>query len=79
MAFTRNPYLGQMQQNTYATGAKRYGDGYGTAATSGQLSSDGYEERRRKMLEKRRVLERQIRMRQQGAGMVDPNQRGGFR
>ena len=79
MAFTRNPYLGQIQQNTFATGAKRYGDGYSTMATSGQLSADGYDERRRKAMERRRALERQIRMRQQGAGMVDPNQQGGFR
>lgn len=79
MAFTRNPNLGQIQQNTFATGAKRYGAGYGTAATSGQLSSDGYDERRRKQLERRRALERQIRMRQQGAGMVDPSQQGGIR
>lgn len=77
MAFTRNPHLGQIQQNTFASGTKRYGAGYGTAATSGQLSSDGYDERRRKLLEKRRALERQIRMRQQGGGMVDPSQQGG--
>lgn len=76
MAFTRNPSLGFMQMNTFATGAPRYNANQGTIATAGQLSSDGYEERRRKMMERRRALENRIRQ-MRGGGTVDPSQ-GGF-
>lgn len=76
MASTRDPMTGHLQLNTLATGAKRYGAGYGTIATAGQLSSDGYDERRRKALERQRAIQRRIAMMQPGGGMVDPTQGG---
>lgn len=76
MGVTRDPSTGHIQYNSFASGAKRYGAGYGTAATSGQLSRDGYEERRRKALERQRALQRRIAMMGRGGGMVDPTQGG---
>lgn len=78
MATTRNPFLGNYQQNTFATGAKRYGANQSLTATSGQLSKDGYEERRRKQLERKRAIERRAAMMQRPGGMVDPTM-GGMR
>ncbi len=71
MAIQRDPATGQLRLNTMATGAKRYGENYGTIATSGQLSKDGYEERKRKALERQRALQRRISMMQSGGGMID--------
>ena len=62
MAFTRDPLSGALQSNTFATGAKRYGPGQMTAATSGRLSTDGYDERERKKQERRRALQQRLRM-----------------
>lgn len=76
MAVTRDPISGQIQYNSFASGAKRYGAGYGTIANAGQLSKDGYEERRRKQLERQRALQRRIAMMGRGGGMVDPTQGG---
>lgn len=78
MASSRDPATGQLRLNTFASGAKRYGAGYGTIATSGQLSKDGYEERKRKALERQRAIQRRIAMMGRQGGTVDPTQ-GGMR
>lgn len=78
MAATRSPLLGTYQFNSFATGNKRYGDNQGATATTGQLSRDGYDERRRKQLERKRMIERRAAMMQNRPGMVGPMTAGGF-
>lgn len=48
----RNQF-GAIEFNPMATGAKRYGASRGMAATSGPLPAAGYDERSRKLREKR--------------------------
>lgn len=59
--------------NSFATGNKRYGVGYGAAATSGALSSDGYSERERKNKERRRALNNRLK---QQSGTYSSSQEG---
>jgi hypothetical protein len=62
MAFDRSAALGTPEFNSAATGSKLYGVGRGNAATSGALSSDGYNERARKQLARKRAIQNRLAM-----------------
>lgn len=53
-----NPQLGTISRNNYAAGIRRYGGNASSAATSGPLPADGYQDR-----ERRNKLKQQIYLR----------------
>lgn len=62
MAFgvTRDPVSGAIKSNAAATGKKRYGAGLSTAATTGPLDPQGYEEREARKRARKRVESRRF-------------------
>jgi len=77
LGFARDPLSGALTQNQFAAGAPRYGAGLSSSATSGALSSDGYNERDLKMKARRRALQNRLRQ-SSGLGTIDPSNTGGY-
>ena len=60
MAIERNPSIGTPEFTSAAAGAKRYGAGRMATATTGALSSDGYNERERKRQARKRAIQNRL-------------------
>lgn len=64
--------FGGLEGGAFLTGTKRYGAGLTSAATSGSLSTDGYDERERRKRERRRAIQQRMLM-MSDPGTIAPN------
>lgn len=77
MALDRAAALGVPEFTSATAGSKLYGVGRGNAATSGALSSDGYNERARKQAARKRAIQNRLAMTNSAANVDGTIQPGG--